>query len=197
MLDARLGRLPAVRSLQSRLAHLLFHAGVTPGRATATALLLGLFAGIGFAADYRFAGFLFLLASAGLDTLDGTIARECAAPTVLGGIFDLCADRVVEVAGLTGIVWDRPALYFPALLLAGSWYINITVFLATGAALPPGGKVIAYPPGLVERTEAIIFFVLLAFSGGLGPLLCYAYTVLEIATALQRFRFASSQLGTT
>ncbi len=133
--------------------------------------------------------------SATLDALDGAIARECAAPTLLGGIFDLCADRVVEIAVLIGIVWGRPMLHFPALLLVGSWYINITVFLATGAVIPPAGKVIAYPPGLVERTEAIIFFILLAFSGELGPILCYAYAALEIATALQRLRFAREALS--
>lgn len=196
MLDARLGRSPTIRSVQRHAARLLFAGGVTPVRATTAGLIFGVASGICFAASARFAGILMLALSVALDALDGTIARECAAPTALGGIFDLCADRVVEIAALAGIAWTHPVLYFPALILVGSWYVNITVFLATGAIIPPAGKVIAYPPGLVERTEAIIFFMLLALAGGFGPLLCYAYAALEIATALQRFRFACSRLRT-
>jgi archaetidylinositol phosphate synthase len=190
MLDARLGRMSAVRSVQSHLARVLFDAGLTASRATAAGLVLGIASGLCFAAGARPAGVLLLGMSAIFDALDGTIARECATPSQFGGICDLCADRIVEVAVLVGIVWGRPVLHFPALLLIGTWYINITVFLATGAVTPSAGKVIAYPPGLVERTEAIIFFIVLVVSGGLGPMLCYGYAALEIVTAVQRFRFA-------
>ena len=131
-----------------------------------------------------------------LDAVDGTIAREFAAATPLGGILDLGSDRVVEIAVIIGISWRRPELYLPALILTGSWYLNITVFLATGAALErPGPKLIDYPPGLVERTELIIFFVLLAMLLQFGPWLCYAYTGLELITAAQRLLFARRMLS--
>jgi hypothetical protein len=102
----------------------------------------------------------------------------------------------VEIAVIIGISWRRPELYLPALILVGSRYLNITVFLATGAALEHRGpKLIDYPPGLVERTELIIFFVFLALLPQFGPWLCYAYTGLELITAAQRLLFARRMLS--
>ncbi|MGH7932936.1 MAG: CDP-alcohol phosphatidyltransferase family protein [Candidatus Binataceae bacterium] len=195
MLDTILGRHPAIKRAQSRAAHMLFSAGLSPNRATAAGLAAGVIAGAAFGANVTGFGIAMLLVSAALDALDGTIARECAAaPTVLGGIFDLCSDRVVETAVLIGIAWRRPELYFPALVLIGSWYVNITVFLATGAALKRGTKLIAYPPGLVERAEAIVLFIVLAILRPFGPWLCYIYTALELATGTQRVFFALTEL---
>jgi hypothetical protein len=65
------------------------------------------------------------------------------------------------------------------------------VFLVTGAALEHRGpKLIDYPPGIVERTELIIFFVCLALLPQFGLWLCYTYTGLELITAGQRLLFA-------
>ncbi|MGH7864995.1 MAG: hypothetical protein ACREQB_08395 [Candidatus Binataceae bacterium] len=76
----------------------------------------------------------------------------------MGGVLDLVGDRVVETAVIIGIAWTRPELYLPALVLVGTWYVNITVFLAVGAALERRGpKLIVYPPGILERSEALIF----------------------------------------
>jgi len=87
------------------------------------------------------------------------------------------------------------------LMLVGSWYVNITIFLAVGAALErTGPKLIDYPPGILERTEALIFFVVLAMveasplTRPLGPYLCYAMTLLEIATGAQRLLFGVQML---
>jgi hypothetical protein len=97
---------------------------------------------------------------------------------------------------IVGIAWRDPAMYFPAMVLVASWYVNITVFLAVGAALERRGpKLIEYPPGILERTEAIIFFAVLAVVEAtailrpLGPILAYAMTALEVATSAQRLMF--------
>jgi archaetidylinositol phosphate synthase len=142
-------------------------------------------------------GVLLVGASALVDAVDGTIAREFAVATQLGGMLDLCSDRVVEFAVITGIAWRRPELYFPALILIGTWYVNITAFLAAGAALERcGPKLIDYPPGLVERAELIIFFVFLAMlPRQFGPWLCYAYSGLELITATQRLLYARRMLS--
>ena len=152
--------------------------------------------GVRFARGAVMLGLIALAISAGLDAVDGTIARECAAPSVLGGVLDLTADRVVEIFVIVGIAWRDPALYFPALVLVGSWYVNITVFLAVGAALERRGpKLIDYPPGILERTEAIIFFAVLAIveataiTRPIGPILAYVMTALEVATGVQRLMF--------
>jgi hypothetical protein len=66
--------------------------------------------------------------------------------------------------------------------------------MATGAALGPGQQLIHYPPGLVERTKALLFFVLLALAPGFGPYLCYAYATLEAVTVIQRLLYAFAHL---
>jgi phosphatidylglycerophosphate synthase len=196
MLDSVLSATPDVRNVQSRIARLLFRVGVSANVATMLALVAGVVSGIAFARGGVMLGLIALAISAGLDAVDGTIARECAAPSVLGGVFDLTADRVVEIFVLVGIAWRDPALYFPALVLVGSWYVNITVFLAVGAALERRGpKLIEYPPGILERTEAIIFFAMLAIveataiTRPIGPILAYVMTALEVATGAQRLMF--------
>ncbi|HSU91767.1 MAG TPA: CDP-alcohol phosphatidyltransferase family protein [Sporolactobacillaceae bacterium] len=196
MLDSVLSETPDIRSLQSRIARLLFRVGVSANVATMLALVAGVVSGIAFARDGLMVALIALAISAGLDAVDGTIARECATPSVLGGVLDLTADRVVEIFVIVGIAWRDPALYFPALVLVGSWYVNITIFLAVGAALERRGpKLIEYPPGILERTEAIIFFAVLAIveataiTRPIGPILAYAMTALEVATGAQRLMF--------
>ena len=196
MLDKILGENPDVRRLQSSTARALAEIGISANLVTAAGLAAGIGAGVAFAAKSPGWGILLLAISAALDALDGTLAREGGQPTLRGGVSDLVADRVVESAVIIGIAWPYPALYFPALALLASWYVNITVFLAVGAALERRGpKLIDYPPGILERTEALIFFVVLGaiqsvpFLRLIGPILCYAMAALEVATAAQRFWF--------
>jgi phosphatidylglycerophosphate synthase len=147
---------------------------------------------------------MLLAVSAALDALDGTLAREFGgASTPFGGVMDLCFDRVVEAAVIVGIVWRHPDLDFYALLLVASWYVNMPVFLAVGAAMErTGPKLIDYPPGILERTEALIFFTMLALVESthylfwIGPVLCLAMTALEIVTGAQRFLFGRAHLRT-
>lgn len=203
MLDSVLGANPDIRSVQSRCARLLFRIGIGANVATIAAMLAGIVSGIALGRGDVMLGLIALIVSAGLDAIDGTIARECAAPSALGGVLDLTADRIVETFVIVGIAWRDPALYFPALVLVGSWYVNITVFLAVGAALERRGpKLIDYPPGILERTEAIIFFVVLALVEAtailrpLGPILSYAMAALEVATGAQRLIFGARLLRT-
>lgn len=196
MLDHLLSAAAPLRRLQSQAARTLSRAGLDADRATIAGAVAGVLSGLALGVGAQTAGLALLLVSAGLDATDGTIAREFGTASALGGVLDLSADRLVEAAVLVGIAWQRPELYLPALLLACSWYVNITVFLAVGAALERRGpKLIEYPPGLLERTEAIIFFVLLALLRPLGPVLCYLFTALEILTGVQRLRFGWRRLS--
>jgi archaetidylinositol phosphate synthase len=201
MLDTILAANPDIKRLQSRCAHMLFRAGISANVATVAAALAGVAAGIAFAAEHATWAIILLAISAILDALDGTIARECAAPSPVGGVLDLSADRVVEACVIVGIAWRDPALYLPALILVATWYVNITIFLAVGSALEgQSSKLIEYPPGILERTEAIIFFMVLgalestSITRPIGPLLCYAMALLEIATGAQRFLFGLRKL---
>jgi archaetidylinositol phosphate synthase len=199
MLDTVLGANPDIKRLQSRCARALFSVGIGANTATILAALAGVAAGFAFASAYVMFAIVALAISAAFDALDGTIARECAAPSALGGVLDLSADRVVEACVIVGIAWRDPGLYFPALVLVATWYVNITIFLAVGAA-GRSAKLIEYPPGILERTEAIIFFIVLGsveattLLRAIGPLLCYAMAALEIATGAQRLQFGLRML---
>lgn len=201
MLDTIFAANPDIKRVQSQCARMLFRAGVSANVATIAAAIAGIAAGVAFATAHLTWAVILLAISAVLDALDGTIARECAAPSAVGGVLDLSADRIVEACVIVGIAWRDPALYLPALILVATWYVNITIFLAVGAALEgPGAKLIEYPPGILERTEAIIFFVVLglleatAITRPLGPILCYAMAALEIATGAQRLLFGLRKL---
>ncbi len=135
MLDTILGANPDLRRVQSRFARALFRAGISANLATILAAIAGIASGIAFARAHATFAIVALVISAAFDALDGTIARECAAPSPLGGVLDLSADRVVEACVIVGIAWRDPALYFPALILVATWYVNITIFLSVGAAL--------------------------------------------------------------
>ncbi len=202
MLDSVLGANPTTRRIQSTGARILHRIGVTANVATIAAVIIGVLAGVAFAMDRVGLGILLLALSATLDALDGTIAREFGgASSPFGGVMDLAFDRVVEAAVIIGIIWHHRELDFYALLLVASWYVNITVFLAVGAAMErTGPKLIDYPPGLLERTEALIFFAVLAFVSSthylmfLGPILCLAMTALEVVTGAQRFLFGRAHI---
>jgi archaetidylinositol phosphate synthase len=192
MLDSLMAQSPELRSLQSRLARILYRAGIRADRATIIGGISGIAAGALFAYEDTALGILLLALSGGLDAV---IAREFEEATALGGVLDLTLDRVVEVAVLLGLIWPHPALQLPAVIVMATWYVNITAFMATGAALGASEKLIHCPPGLVERSEALLFFVLLALAPGSGVYLCYAYAALEAATAIQRVIYALGHLG--
>jgi len=81
----------------------------------------------------------------------------------------------------------------PALVLATTWYVNLCVFLAVGAASKASGsppqseKVIDYPPGLLERGESLVFAFIVVALPGIADVAAYVYAILEVATAAQRF----------
>ncbi len=194
MLDTWLVGKSRLRGAQSRAAAIFSGAGLRANHVTVAGAAIGTLAGIAFAYGLNAAGLAALWLSAALDAVDGTMARDLERPTAMGGVLDLTADRLVEAAVLLGIAWHRPYLGFAALTVLASWYVNITVFLAVGAALETREKLIRYPPGLLERTEALVFFTLLIFAGRIGIVLCYAYAGLEIWTAIQRLGFARREL---
>jgi archaetidylinositol phosphate synthase len=195
MLDSLMARRPALRRVQWQVARTLKQAGIRAIWATTIAGILGVLAGIMFADGEIAIGLLTLALSGGLDAVDGTIAREFERATPLGGVLDLTLDRTVEVAVLLGLIWRHPSWDLAAAVVLATWYVNITVFMATGAALGGSEKLIHYPPGLVERTEALLFFALLALAAPLGIYICYAYAALETATAAQRIAYAWRELG--
>ncbi len=168
---------------------------IRANQATVAGAMVGALAGFFFAKGWVLPGILALGLSGILDAVDGTLARTFETASAWGGILDLTLDRVVEAAVLIGLMWARPYLQLAGTFVLATWYVNITAFMATGAALEAGDKLIHYPPGIVERSEAFIFFILVALVPGWGVVLCCLYAVLEIATALQRLAYARYYLA--
>src|SRR5260221_563023 len=174
MLDSVLGRPGSwgARALDA-VALRLVRQGVAPNSLSYTALTLGLTAGWLFLLGHRKPALLML---------------------VLSGLID-AIDRLVEVAVLLGIAFPKKQWHLPALVLACTWYVNLCVFLAVGAASETRReKVIHYPPGLVERTEGLLFALIVVFAPHRAPLALYVYAALELATAVQRFLYGRRAL---
>jgi len=196
MLDTwfnRIGSTP--ERLLTATATRLYAAGVAPDRLTTAALGLGVLAGALFFFGQGWLAYGTVLTSGALDAVDGRVARLGAGPTLWGGVLDLTADRIVEASCLLGIAVPRPELHVPALVLAATWYVNLCVFLAVGAATEKHSeKVIHYPPGLLERGEALVFGFIVIACPPLAPATAYVYAVLEVVTATQRFRYGRRAL---
>jgi phosphatidylglycerophosphate synthase len=197
MLDALLGRKGSGSSaVLDRLARTLLRLGLSADRLSHAALALGLASAVLFYFERGWWAFLVLLLSGLLDAIDGRVARLGAGSTTWGGVLDLTYDRIVEATVLLGIALPHPEWHQPALVLAATWYVNLCVFMAVGAASDRHPeKIIAYPPGLLERTEALIFaFVVVAlpsFAAAAG----YVYAALELVTAAQRFLYGRRALA--
>jgi hypothetical protein len=110
-------------------------------------------------------------------------------------VLDLTGDRIVEATVLLGIALPRSEWHVPALVLACSWYVNLCVFLAVGAASrKASAKLIAYPPGLLERSELLILVIVVLVAPSVAPVVIYVYAALVTITAAQRFHYGRRTL---
>jgi len=196
MLDTWLNRRgSAAESALDALARRLDDAGISPDTLTYGALTTGVAAGLLFWLGAGAAGLAALAVSGLLDAVDGRVARLGGGATPWGGVLDLTFDRIVESAVLLGIALPRPALHVPALVLATTWYVNLCVFLAVGAASRrASAKVIDYPPGLLERTEGLVFALVVVAVPPVAPAALWLYAALGILTAAQRFAYGRRAL---
>lgn len=196
MLDTVLGRPgSAVAGWLDALARALVRGKVSPNLLTYGALGFGLLAAWLFYAAHGGLALLALGLSGLADAIDGRVARLGAGSTRWGGVLDLTFDRIVEAAVLLGIAAPHPDWHLPALVLACTWYVNLCVFLAIGAASErQREKIIAYPPGLLERSEALLLALVVVAAPRLAPAAAYVYAGLELITAAQRFRYGRRAL---
>jgi len=197
MLDALLGRKGSrSAAVLDAVARGLLRIGFTPDGLTLAALGLGLVAALLFYAQLGGWALLVLAVSGALDAIDGRVARLGRGPTLWGGVLDLTCDRIVEAAVLLGIAVPHPDLHLPALVLAATWYVNLGVFMAVGAATErQSEKIIAYPPGVLERSEALVFALVVVALPSLTAAAGWLYAALELVTAAQRFRHGRRALA--
>lgn len=196
MLDTLLSRSgTASNDALDGLARRLAAAGIAADRLSWAALAAGVSAGVLFALGRGGMALVALGVSGLLDAVDGRVARLGPGSTAWGGVLDLTFDRIVEASVLLGITVPRPELHVSGLVLVATWYVNLCVFLAVGAASAREAvKVIDYPPGLLERADGLVFAAVVVLLPHFAAAAMWAYAALEIVTAAQRFRHGSQAL---
>lgn len=173
--------------------------GFTLGAACAGSLYLG---------DHA-AGLAFWIGNRVLDGLDGLIARTAGRQTDLGGYLDLLLDFVVYAAIPIALVYPRsvppePGSPLVLALLLAAFYVNAASWMYLSALLTKAGAgeapearaptSIEMPPGIVEGTETIAFYIaFIVFPEALRPLML-TLAGLTAATVVQRLVWAVRSL---
>ncbi|OGT31176.1 MAG: hypothetical protein A3E87_04655 [Gammaproteobacteria bacterium RIFCSPHIGHO2_12_FULL_35_23] len=131
---------------------------------------------------------ILLLLSGYLDTLDGTLARFIHRSTAWGSILDIMMDRLVEFSVVFAL-WliDPVHRALACLLMLGSILFCVTSFLVTGIFIANDSqKGFHYSPGIMERAEAFIFFIIMMLWLKAFTFLAVLFSFLVTLTAIIR-----------
>jgi phosphatidylglycerophosphate synthase len=185
---------------------------VTPDWITLFSLPVGLSAAAAAAAGWWWPAILLFLANRLLDGLDGLLARTRGRGSDFGGYLDIVIDFHVYAALPVG-VWVgaggtsyRPA--WPLVLLLALFYVNAASWMYLAAILEkrhetrrpdptealPRLTSVVMPPGPVEGTETIVFFLLFLMLPGQYPMLFTAMAVLIFTGVIHRLAWAGRNL---
>lgn len=83
---------------------ILHSAGITPNMITMTGFLVSVMAGVVAASGNIFTAIIIFMISAGLDAVDGSLARMSGLTTEFGRYLDSISDRLSETAFISGAV---------------------------------------------------------------------------------------------
>lgn len=162
---------------------------LSPNGATFLALIFGLF--VAFALICRLPGLacIFLLISGYFDTLDGSLARFHGNTSIKGTVLDVLCDRIVEFGVILGLFSIDPLHRgWLALGMLGSILLCVTVFLLLGIFTKNASqKSFYYSPGLIERTEAFLFFIVMMLAPAYFMFLASLFIFLVLLTVYQHF----------
>ena len=154
---------------------------------TFLASISGLFIPIFLFFHLQYIAFIFLLFSGFLDTLDGSLSRHQNKSSPKGAVFDIVSDRFVEFCIFLGLYLYNPMRGLPIIVMFGAVFLCITSFLVVGIFHKnESKKSFYYSPGLVERTEAFIFFSLMILLPNFFSPLAYLFSLLVVLTVVIR-----------
>jgi CDP-diacylglycerol--glycerol-3-phosphate 3-phosphatidyltransferase len=182
----------AGRAALAPLINTLAAAGVSPNAVTVAGLLIVAVATILIWQHYLLAGAVLLAIGAGLDAVDGGLARAQGGGTPFGGFLDSTLDRTGEAIVYIGIVayWLEATTqpFVPVMLallaLSGSFLVSYSRARAEAAGFTASN-------GLAPRTERLVILVIGLAIAGLAylialPLAMGLIAVLAWATVVQR-----------
>jgi phosphatidylglycerophosphate synthase len=155
----------------------------------------GVLAALALAWHFPLLATILLLTSGYLDTLDGTVARATGRTSDLGCVLDILSDRMVECAMIIALFSLAPYQRgWLSLWMLGACYLCVTSFLVVGIVTPNRSeKGFHYSPGLMERAEAFIFFILMIWLPSIFAWLAGLFSLLVILTSYLRVREFVSQ----
>jgi archaetidylinositol phosphate synthase len=168
---------------------------VSPSQLTGIALILGLSITPLLAFQHPYLAIVCLVLSGYFDTLDGTVARQNQSKSSTGAVFDIVSDRAVESAIILGLfLVDPTGRGLLAICMLCSILLCITSFLVVGIFTEnESEKSFNYHPGIMERSEAFIFFGSMILFPSFFTALSISFTLLVLTTALYRvYQFAQS-----
>ncbi|WP_150468013.1 CDP-alcohol phosphatidyltransferase family protein [Francisella sp. SYW-9] len=130
---------------------------------------------------------IFLLISGYLDVLDGSVARLQKSNSPLGTMLDILSDRFVESFIIIAIFIYQPKIAWVGLIMMMSIIVCISSFLLVGIfSQQQSSKSFYYSPGLMERAETFIFFIVMILLPSTVLPLGILFTVLVLWTTFYR-----------
>ena len=187
-------------------------AGFTPNQISLLSLLLGVAVMFLFAGRHFALGSLLILASAGLDLVDGIVSRIQGSGTRFGAVFDWIVDKYVDILALIGVgmsgipiisrIIEAPPIADPVVVMfaiLGSMmntFIKPVVYAEAGFADRHHGKI-------EDPLEGVGFFgrpetLLVLIAGGCTGLIWASILIIAVATnlsALERIIYLHHHLG--
>ncbi len=130
---------------------------------------------------------IFLLVSGYLDVLDGTIARMQNTSSSFGTMLDILSDRFVESFIIIALFIAQPQIAWVGLLMMMSIVACVSSFLLVGIfTQQESHKSFYYSPGLMERAETFIFFIIMILLPSTVLWLGILFTTLVLWTTFYR-----------
>lgn len=155
-----------------------------PNTITLCSLVIGLFAALCIALDWPITAVIFMLLSGYCDILDGSIARLKNQSSDIGTVLDIMSDRTVEVAIILCFAFRAPDYAIIYLLMMGVTLLCVSSFLVVGIfSTNTSNKSFYYSPGLMERAEAFIFFIVIILIPSWQLWVAIVYIILVLWTA--------------
>lgn len=183
-------RTPYQSTIINPLLPRLMQSKLSPNFYTGLSLFFGILITPSLALGAPILGFVLLLLSGFLDTIDGSLARAKGQATPKGAVFDIFSDRAVEVSIILGLFLINPEERgLLCLLMLGSAFLCVTTFLVVGIFVQnEGEKGFHYSAGIMERSEAFFFFSLMILLPSLFIPLAWLFSCLVTLTAIIRMR---------
>ncbi len=196
MLDTRVR--PLIDPPLNAAARFLARRGANANTVSLVGLGVGLLAAVAIALQWFAAGFALIIANRIIDGLDGAVARATAA-TDRGGYLDIVVDYVFYASIPLAFALANPlANALPAAALLAAFCLTCSSFLAFAAIAAKRGietaahgrKSFFYSTGIIEGTETIVFFLIVAAVPAWFPPLAWCFSGLCVLTAVQRSALA-------